>query len=416
MNKIVHYLPNHNAYELTPIANNIIRIRYNASGIFPETLTERYELLNFTCEEVATEQTKTDEGIEICAGEIIVSIKNDTSFSISSAGKTVIENIEPFSPQEQNGCGAKIKIFDEERFYGCGYRPNDGIELRGQVVKNWCTPVANNGPSTWILSSGGWGLLWNNTSETYFDVGHRQPDKLITWSSLGEMDFFIVLGGFKQLIKGYTSLTGTSSLMPRFGYGITVVNNEAEDQNSLFAKAERIREEKIPCDTFSVSCEWMSKYYDVSVNQKFDTSKYFVEDWMDSEDQTFIGALKNKGIKTTLWTPCRYDLTHEQERRYYAKHPEKKVAPLYERSERKTENYALSIEQKERNFYDDKMFRTMRTDPYTVVDQAWAEHFKKYFDIGVIGIAEDGSYVETAKLDYCYGNGYTYREMHNLNQ
>jgi alpha-glucosidase (family GH31 glycosyl hydrolase) len=203
--------------------------------------------------------------------------------------------------------------------------------------------------------------------------------------------------------------------MPLFAYGITTVGTETETEITLIDKAERLRRERIPMDTFSISCEWMKKYYDFSIKQEFDTDRYFITPWMRAE-QTFFHPLRRFGIKCTLWTCCEYDLTHEQERRYYQKHPEAQREPRYDHSIRRNATDDMSIDANSRQFRDERLYAKRYHDPYTVPGEAWAEHFKKYFDLGVIGIAEDGSSVELTKVDHCYGNGYTAREMHNLCQ
>ncbi len=415
MKKYQFYLPNHNAFEITPVMENAVRIRYNATGIFKESLMERYELIKTSFDPIESRYHTDGHEHIFQAGELTVKIQESGEFTVLANGKMLFEKAVPILPQDDNGTGAVITIRDNERFYGGGYRPNLDIELRGQVIKNWCSPVINNGPSTWVMSSENWGIFWNHTGETYFDFGQKKTDELVLWSEKGELDVYIFSGTFKKMIQSFTDLTGKPCIMPLFGYGITTVASEAETEITLIDKAERLRKEKIPCDVFSLACEWMTKYYDYSVNQEFDQERYFIAPWM-KEEHTFLYALKRFGIKTTLWTPCDYDLTFEQERRYFAKHPEAKKEQLYTRSIRRQDNSEMSIDANSRQFRDERLFGVRRHDKNTVPEEAWAEHFKKYFDLGVVGIAEDASAVALAKVDHCYANGYTYKEMHNLNQ
>ena len=415
MKEYSFYMGNHNAYSVTPISDRVVRIRYNATGVFKETLMERYDIIEHPSIEVESSFADAEGEKSIIMRDVAVRFSEDASFSLEYRKNKVISRVIPFHPQEDLGVGGKITVRDNERFYGCGYRPQKGIELRGSIIKNWCAPVTNNGPSPFFISSGGWGLFFNNTRETFFDFAKRESDKLVFWSADGEFDIYVFFGDFKEIISDYTSLTGKPSLMPLNGYGITVVNNESENEISLIDKAERLRKEKIPCDNFSISCEWMDSYYDKSVNQKFNTERYFVHDWMH-EHNTFIAALKHFGIKCTLWTPCEYDLTFEQERIYKKKHPNEDKTPLYQRAVRKSDNSDMSIDANSKLFWDDNLFPTVRHDPYTIPEEAWFEHFKRFFDLGIVGLAEDGHRVEIVKLDHFYANGYSYKEMHNLNQ
>ena len=76
----------------------------------------------------------------------------------------------------------------------------------------------------------------------------------------------------------------------------------------------------------------------------------------------------------------------------------------------------MSIDANSKLFRDDNLFPTLRHDPYTIPEEAWFEHFKRFFDLGIIGLAEDGHSVEITKIDHFYANGYSYKYMHNLNQ
>lgn len=409
------FLNDHHAIEVTPITEGCVRVRYNASGIFRETLTERYELIELPEGAAFTAVRQEGETTYFEMGVLTLAVEGNGVFTLHKNGEAIVGPIAPIDPEADEGAGATLPIADGERFYGCGYRPNRDIELRGQVVKNWCSPVTNNGPSPWFMSSRGYGILWNHTGETYFDFGNKKEDELVMWSPWGEVDLFLFVGSFKELLGSYTDLTGKPTLMPLFAYGITTVCTETETEMTLIDKAERLRREGIPMDTFSIACEWMKKYYDSSIKQEFDTDRYFVTPWMRTE-QTFIHALRRFGIKTVLWTCCEYDLTHEQERRYLAKHPEAAKEPRYDRSVRRLTVDDMSIDANSRQFRDERLYAKRYHDPYTVPGEAWAEHFKKFFDLGVVGIAEDGSSVELTKVDHCYGNGYTAREMHNLCQ
>ena len=415
MKDYTFYLPNHNAYSVTPVSDRVVRIRYNSSGVFKQTLMERYDIITFDFPEIQSTLEETGGKKVVTAGNLSIVVNEDSSFSFSFENKTLIDNLMPFQPQEDVGVGGKIKIGESERFYGGGYRPNNDIELRNQIIRNWCSPVVNNGPSPMFHCSNGWGLFWNNSGKTFFDFGNKKEDELVFWCEDGEFDIFLFAGDYKQIITDYTTLTGKPSIMPLFGYGITTVNGEAETEISLLDKAERMRREGIPGDTFSISCEWMEKYYDRSVNQYFDTSRYFVKNWM-KEENTFIKTLKHFGIKSTLWTPCEYDLTFEQERRYQRLHPGEDKEPMYEKQVRKNDNSGMSIDANSKLFRDDNLIRTVRHDPYTIPEEPWYEHFKKYFDLGIAGIAEDGCAVQITKIDHFYGNGHSYKDMHNLNQ
>ena len=190
MKEYSFYMGNHNAYSVTPISERVVRIRYNATGVFKETLMERYDIIEHPSIEVESSFADAEGEKSIIMRDVEVRFSEDASFSLEYRKNKVISRVIPFHPQEDVGVGGKITVRDNERFYGCGYRPQKGIELRGSIIKNWCAPVTNNGPSPFFISSGGWGLFFNNTRETFFDFAKRESDKLVFWSADGEFDIY----------------------------------------------------------------------------------------------------------------------------------------------------------------------------------------------------------------------------------
>ncbi len=413
MKEYKFYLDNHNAYCITPIEDDVIRVRYNASGIFKQSLMERYDIITTDFAEPAHSMIEDGGKRVFTCGEMVLEIEADGALSVIYKGEKVIERLSPIQPQEDLGIGGRILVPADERFYGGGFRQAKNIELRGTIIKNWCAPVTCNGPCPFIMGSRGWGLFWNNTHETWFDFAYKKEDEVVFWAERGEFDIFLFAGSFKKMIMEFTDVTGKPSLMPLNGYGITAVNGEAENEVSLIDKAERVRREHIPCDNFSISCEWMDTYYDKSVKQKFNTDRYFVHDWMSGAN-TFVSALTRFGIKTTLWTPCDYDLTFEQERIYQRKHPEEaaKEEGLYTHPVKRTSrNPDAGLA-----FKDERLTPIKRYHPFTVPDEAWNEHFKRFWDLGIVGVAEDAHRGTLTRPDLFFGNGRSIFEMHNLNQ
>lgn len=224
------------------------------------------------------------------------------------------------------------------------------------------------------------------------------------------------------MIDRFTDITGKPMLLLLFGYGLTNVCSECVNQYIVLDIAERLRKEGIPCDTLDLQPDWMAKRYDMTVNKDWNKEKFHVDNWMSGE-RTFIHALKEKGFKLILWTPCDYDLTYDAEKRYYEEHPEDRKIPLYETNEEivlKKKGIFLEVEETERGMVIDESFpdvkRVIKMDTITIPEEPWFNHFKKFLDKGVRGIDEDGCAFLSPHIDRLYANGKDYREMHNLMQ
>ncbi len=410
-------LNNYDFVRVEPVLEDAVRVRYSADGIFRQSLMERYGFVDTSgFEEVAFDISQDGGDTAIDFGALRLSVSPDGRMKLSrKGGGTILPDIAPISPRALSGVGAHIRVGEDERFYGGGYRPQQSIECSGQIFRNDCVTIINNGPSPWFMSSAGWGVFWNTTFENFFDVKYTKPDELVLWSQEGELDIFLFTGDMRHMVDQYTKVTGRPTLMPLFAYGITTVNHESDNENTLMDKAERFRNERIPMDTYSLGPEWMATYYDRSTKQDFNLDRYHVRPWMKKE-QTFIDALLRQGIKTVLWTPCNYDLTYEAERRFKAAHPDADPKPLYTRSVFKTDDRKHLIDANSGQWKDENIKEYDRLDKLTIPEEAWYKHFERFFDLGIVGIAEDGCTVYHNHVDRLYGNGRTDREMHNLNQ
>ena len=410
-------LDNYDVVRIEPVFEDAVRIRCTTDGIFRQSLMERYGFVDTeSLPEVPFEATEDDAGTKIDFGGLRLSVRRDGVMRFETQnGEAIVSGIEPISPRDGNGVGARLRVKEAERFYGGGYRPQQSVECSGQIFKNDCAHVINNGPSPWFMSSAGWGIFWNITYEHFFDVKYTKPDELVLWSAEGELDIFLFTGSLVHMVDRYTRVTGRPALMPLFGYGITTVDHESDTEYTLLDKTERFRRERIPMDAYSLGPEWMSVYYDMSLKQDFNLDRYHVRPWMKKE-QTFIDALLRQGVKTILWTPCNYDLTYEAERRYLEAHPEEAPQPLYTRSVFKTDDTGHLIDANSGAWKDENIKVYDRLDKITDPTEPWYKHLERFFDLGVVGIAEDGATVQATHIDRLYGNGRSDREMHNLNQ
>ncbi|MEA4889914.1 MAG: glycoside hydrolase family 31 protein [Clostridiaceae bacterium] len=403
------WLCNHNALRIQAIRRDVIRIRCNATGVFLPSLAERYDLIETEFDDASLRIEESKQTVSVFSGDLVLTLSTiDGSMSLGNAnGEPIIRKILPIAMQDGAGTGGTFTIGEKERFYGGGYRADPTLEYRGRILKNRCINVTNYGPSPYLLSSGGWGVLWNNSFENYFDIGSRESDQLVLWSKDGEFDVFIFTGDLRHIVERYTDITGKPMLLPLFGYGLTNICSECLNQSTLLDIAERFRAEGIPCDTLSLEPDWMAQRYDFSTHNDWDINKYHVSDWMPPK-RTFLYALQTKGFKLCLWTPCDYDLTYEAERNADLKHPPECNPPRYQVFNR--------VELHEGAIRDDNMEGKRIADRITVPEESWFDHFKRFFDKGVRGLKQDGSNIIVPHPDRHYANDRGDREMHNLNQ
>ena len=103
-----------------------------------------------------------------------------------------------------------------------------------------------------MVSSRGYGLVWDNPSKTTIDLGFNQQN---VWSSdVGDSVSFFVIAGEKsdEIYQGYRQLTGIAHLLPKAAYGFIQSKAIYPTQELLMAVAKGYRDRKLPLDILVV--------------------------------------------------------------------------------------------------------------------------------------------------------------------
>jgi alpha-glucosidase/alpha-D-xyloside xylohydrolase len=110
-----------------------------------------------------------------------------------------------------------------------------------------------------MVSSRGYGLIWDNPSKTTIDLGFNQQN---VWSSeVGDRVSFFVIAGEKsdEIYQGYRQLTGVSHLLPKAAYGYIQSKAIYPTQEQLMDVAKGYRERQLPLDVLVVDFLNMTK-------------------------------------------------------------------------------------------------------------------------------------------------------------
>lgn len=268
----------------------------------------------------------------------------------------------------------------DEKFYGLGEANDDRLVLNGKTYLERVVYQRNEIPIPFIMTKAGYGILCNSTFWHAVDVCKKNPGEIVWYLPDGDIDFMVFAGDrLSDIQERFTYVTGRPMLMPKWAYGLTFTEQYYADQFEIMHTAERFRQEKLPCDMISLEPGWMAKRYDFSVDKKWNTEKFFINDWArsDSPENTnpafFTSALKRKGFKTQLWLCSTHDFTAHEE------------------------NLAGN----------DTDFGI----------PAWFDHLKKFVNDGANSFKVDPCHVcDSSDEGRVYANGKAEPEMHNLMQ
>ncbi len=209
--------------------------------------------------------------------------RNDAIEVSTADGKTLLRMrswmMAPERPEvaKQDG-GAKgyrvAAVFDSlasEHYYGMGQQQKGWMDLKDHEVRCWHDYGAIGGEDVcvpFLVSSRGYGLVWDNPSKTTADLGFNGQN---TWSSeVGErVSYFVIAGRTSdEIYEGYRLLTGVTHLLPRSVYGYIQSKAIYPTQQQILDVAKGYRERKLPLDVVVVDFLNMTRQGELDLDPK----------------------------------------------------------------------------------------------------------------------------------------------------
>jgi alpha-D-xyloside xylohydrolase len=208
---------------------------------------------------------------------------NDALLVTTAEGKTLLHmRTWTMAPERaevaQADNGAKgyrvAAIFDSpagEHYYGLGQQQKGWMDLRHHQIRCWHDYSAIGGEDVcvpFMVSSHGYGLIWDNPSKTTVDLGFNGQN---VWSSeVGDrVSYFVIAGETSdEIYEGYRLLTGVTHLLPRAVYGYIQSKAIYPTQEQILDVAKGYRERKLPLDVVVVDFLNMTKQGELDLDPK----------------------------------------------------------------------------------------------------------------------------------------------------
>ncbi len=190
--------------------------------------------------------------VATASGELLLNMRNWSMVpNNSQAGAT--------NAAKLNDAGYHVSAtFDsptDEHYYGLGQQQQGALDLRDHRIRCWHDYSAVGGENVcvpFMISSRGYGLIWDNPSKTTVDLGFNQQN---VWSSeVGDrVSFFVIQGeNTDEIYKGYRQLTGITHMLPKAAYGYIQSKAIYPTQEQIMAVAKGYRERQLPLDVLVV--------------------------------------------------------------------------------------------------------------------------------------------------------------------
>ncbi len=253
---------------LTP---ETFRFRYIPEGTPPSS---SYAVIksDYAKVPVTTEDTPDELSLQTAVLKIVIS-RSTGAFTITRQGKTLATFLRPLArtTEKSNRIVSTMSLGEEDKIYGFGEKTGT-LDRRGKSMKMWNSdtyryktetdPIYASIPFFVNAKPGAsWGLFFDNTYQSYFDVGATNPEELYFGALKGEMDFYFFGGGnLKSVVKNYTELTGRISLPPKWALGFQQSRYSYTTAEEVMATATTFREKKMPVDVIYLDIDFMDSF------------------------------------------------------------------------------------------------------------------------------------------------------------
>lgn len=181
------------------------------------------------------------------------------SFRDAASGELLLEEeTRTLTPDTVGGeaCYALRQRFaasPDEALYGLGQYQTGAVNLKRDTVL--LLQANKEIVNPYLVSSRGYGLLWDNYSASEFRDGGRSFEFV---SEAGDaVDYWFVRGGDTQgCVRGYRELTGAASMLPKWVFGFWQSKERYKSFDELEAVVREYRRRGIPLDVIVQDWEY----------------------------------------------------------------------------------------------------------------------------------------------------------------
>lgn len=265
-----------NHYRLEVCTPSMIRFRMAGANGFEAD--ENLMVVRYQWPETKFNIQENKQGFELKTSEVTAKITTNPVRIAFYTSEGVLINQDESSAYSSEAATCTKELQSGEHFFGFGERM-DFIDQLGKQVKldvgrgtardhetgAYNILEANYSPVPFFMSTRGYGIFFHNSYPSTWDLGHSSTQNYSFSAIGGELDYYFIYGpSFKNILRNYTALTGTSPLLPRAAMGLhmgtysggTWGHEDITSQYYVVALAKKFRELGIPVDILHLDSTW----------------------------------------------------------------------------------------------------------------------------------------------------------------
>jgi alpha-glucosidase len=262
---------------VTASAPDIVRVRFSPTRDFGRD--HSYAIVNRELGAPAADVRIADRLSRIVTSALNVSIQQRPfRVSIATTAGDQLDADDAERGIATSGRAVRVwkRLRDDEQIYGFGEKTGSlnkrGRQLGGYSYTMWNSDTYAYGSDTdpiyvsvpfYLVLRGGrtYGVFFDNTFRSNFDVGHTSPGLLSFGAEGGELDYYVIYGPDpKRVIERYTDMTGHMPLPPRWALGYHQCRYSYYPESRVRFIARNFRERQIPADTIWLDIHYQDGY------------------------------------------------------------------------------------------------------------------------------------------------------------
>ncbi|MGK7874378.1 MAG: glycoside hydrolase family 31 protein [Xenococcaceae cyanobacterium] len=255
------------------LASNLIRVRLAPIGKLKPQREWAVTREDVEWPVVPFEMAQTDETVEIKTAQMRVCVhRNPCRIAcFDKEGRAFARDAFKGMGWREGATAAWKRIETDEHFYGFGERTGL-LDQLGKIRTNWTVDAYGYSSATDNLYQAipffmvlrpdvGYGIFFNTTFWSRFDIGVEKPDVCRLETRDGELDYYIIYGPEPaHILHTYTELIGSMTLPPKWSLGYQQCRFSYDSEAVVRQLISEFRQRRIPCDVIYLDIDYMRGY------------------------------------------------------------------------------------------------------------------------------------------------------------
>jgi alpha-D-xyloside xylohydrolase len=178
----------------------------------------------------------------------------------SETGTNKTMNADTIAGIATYNCTTRFNSPAGEALYGLGCHPEDSLSINYKGRKQTLEIKYMTGAVPVLLSTKGYGLMWDNYSSSRFDGTLENNNQYGYSSESGRaIDYYIFYGpDFDHVISLYREATGKAPMFPKWSFGLFQSQDRYKTQQEILSVKDAYRNNHIPVDAIVQDWYWWS--------------------------------------------------------------------------------------------------------------------------------------------------------------